>query len=108
MRFAFRLRGRHVAFLLLVLASMKSQRKTWNVSGASAGGSGAAGNRYAGLPFFPGSAGNDVLLLTFQTTQDYRVTMTWHLKIWTDGSSPSLHYWTIMLRTVGMALVCPW
>lgn len=45
------------------------------------------------------------VLLTFQTTQYYRVQWTWDLKIWTEVFSKP-HYWTIMLRTVWMALVC--
>jgi spermidine/putrescine transport system permease protein len=43
--------------------------------------------------------------LTFQTTQYYRLSWTWDLKIWTEVFSKP-HYWTIMLRTVWMALVC--
>ncbi|PWE55818.1 hypothetical protein DEM27_14200 [Metarhizobium album] len=44
-------------------------------------------------------------VLTFQTTQYYRLSWTWNLKIWTEVFSKP-HYWTIMLRTVGMAVVC--
>lgn len=43
--------------------------------------------------------------LTFQTTQYYRLVWTWDLKIWTEVFSKP-HYWTIMLRTVAMALIC--
>jgi len=42
---------------------------------------------------------------TSQTTQYYRLSWTWNLKIWTEVFSKP-HYWTIMLRTVGMAVVC--
>ncbi|MGF0537243.1 ABC transporter permease [Agrobacterium sp. ES01] len=45
------------------------------------------------------------VLLTFQTTQYYRLHWTWDLKIWTEIFSKP-HYWTIMLRTVWMAAVC--
>ena len=45
------------------------------------------------------------VVLTFQTTQYYRLAWTWDLKIWTEVFSKP-HYWTIMLRTVGMAVVC--
>lgn len=45
------------------------------------------------------------ILLTFQTTQYYRLNWTWDLAIWSEIFSKP-HYWTIMLRTVGMALVC--
>lgn len=45
------------------------------------------------------------LALTFQTTQSYRLVWTWDLKIWNEIFSKP-HYWTIMLRTVGMAVVC--
>lgn len=44
-------------------------------------------------------------VLTFQTTQYYRLQWTWDLKIWTEVFSKP-HYWTIMLRTVTMALIC--
>lgn len=44
-------------------------------------------------------------VLTFQTTQYYRLSWSWDLKIWTEVFSKP-HYWTIMLRTVVMALVC--
>jgi spermidine/putrescine transport system permease protein len=44
-------------------------------------------------------------VLTFQTTQYYRLVWTWDLKIWTEVFSKP-HYWTIMLRTVTMALIC--
>lgn len=44
-------------------------------------------------------------ILSFQTTQYYRLNWTWDLKIWTEVFSKP-HYWTIMLRTVWMALVC--
>lgn len=44
-------------------------------------------------------------VLTFQTTQYYRLVWTWDLKIWTEVFSKP-HYWTIMLRTVAMALIC--
>jgi spermidine/putrescine transport system permease protein len=44
-------------------------------------------------------------VLTFQTTQYYRLVWTWDLKIWTEVFSKP-HYWTIMMRTVSMALVC--
>ncbi|OJU00280.1 MAG: hypothetical protein BGN83_10385 [Rhizobium sp. 63-7] len=44
-------------------------------------------------------------VLTFQTTQYCRLSWTWNLKIWTEVFSKP-HYWTIMLRTVGMAVVC--
>ncbi|MFM2278640.1 MAG: spermidine/putrescine transport system permease protein PotB [Pseudomonadota bacterium] len=45
------------------------------------------------------------LVLTFQTTQYYRLNWTWDLKIWTEVFSKP-HYWTIMWRTVVMALIC--
>lgn len=45
------------------------------------------------------------VLLSFQTTQYYRLSWTWDLKVWTEVFSKP-HYWTIMARTVGMALVC--
>jgi len=45
------------------------------------------------------------LVLSFQTTQFYRLSWTWDLKIWTEVFSKP-HYWTIMARTVAMALVC--
>lgn len=45
------------------------------------------------------------VVLTFQTTQYYRLVWTWDLKIWTEVFSKP-HYWTIMLRTVAMALIC--
>jgi ABC-type spermidine/putrescine transport system permease subunit I len=44
-------------------------------------------------------------VLSFQTTQFYRLSWTWDLKIWTEVFSKP-HYWTIMARTVAMALVC--
>ena len=44
-------------------------------------------------------------ILTFQTTQYYRLNWTWDLKIWTEIFSKP-HYWTIMFRTVWMAVVC--
>ena len=44
-------------------------------------------------------------VLTFQTTQYYRLVWTWDLTIWTEIFSKP-HYWTIMMRTVGMALIC--
>lgn len=45
------------------------------------------------------------VLLTFQTTQYYRLHWTWDLQVWTEIFSKP-HYWTVMLRTVWMALVC--
>lgn len=45
------------------------------------------------------------VVLSFQTTQFYRLSWTWDLKIWTEVFSKP-HYWTIMARTVAMALVC--
>ncbi|BBE71729.1 ABC transporter permease [Oharaeibacter diazotrophicus] len=44
-------------------------------------------------------------VLTFQTTQYYRLVWSWDLKIWTEVFSKP-HYWTIMARTLVMALVC--
>ncbi|MCJ7994022.1 ABC transporter permease [Rhizobium cremeum] len=44
-------------------------------------------------------------ILSFQTTQFYRLNWTWDLKVWTEVFSKP-HYWTIMMRTVGMALIC--
>jgi len=44
-------------------------------------------------------------VLTFQTTQYYRLVWSWDLKIWTEVFSKP-HYWTIMARTLAMALVC--
>lgn len=44
-------------------------------------------------------------LLTFQTTQYYKLNWTWDLKIWSEVFTKP-HYWTIMLRTVEMAVVC--
>lgn len=44
-------------------------------------------------------------ILTFQTTQYYRLNWTWDLKIWAEVFSKP-HYWTIMWRTVMMALIC--
>ncbi|PZU84033.1 MAG: hypothetical protein DI528_15620 [Shinella sp.] len=44
-------------------------------------------------------------VLSFQTTQFYRLNWTWDLKVWTEVFSKP-HYWTIMMRTVGMALLC--
>jgi len=44
-------------------------------------------------------------LLSFQGTAYYRLVWTWDLKIWRDVFS-QLHYWTIMLRTLEMALLC--
>lgn len=44
-------------------------------------------------------------ILTFQTTQYYRLNWTWDLQIWTEIFSKP-HYWTIMFRTVWMAAVC--
>ncbi|QKC97136.1 ABC transporter permease [Mesorhizobium sp. NZP2298] len=45
------------------------------------------------------------VVLSFQTTQFYRLSWTWDLKVWTEVFSKP-HYWTIMVRTVAMALVC--
>jgi len=45
------------------------------------------------------------VVLSFQTTQFYRLSWTWDLKVWTEVFSKP-HYWTIMARTVAMALVC--
>lgn len=44
-------------------------------------------------------------VLSFQTTQYYRLVWTWDLKIWTEIFSKP-HYWTIIGRTIVMALVC--
>ncbi len=44
-------------------------------------------------------------ILSFQTTQFYRLNWTWDLKVWTEVFSKP-HYWTIMMRTAGMALIC--
>jgi spermidine/putrescine transport system permease protein len=44
-------------------------------------------------------------VLTFQTTQYYRLVWSWDLKIWTEVFSKP-HYWTIMGRTMMMALIC--
>ncbi|MBR0557254.1 ABC transporter permease [Ciceribacter sp. L1K23] len=45
------------------------------------------------------------VVLTFQTTQYYRLVWTWDLKIWTEIFSKP-HYWTIIGRTVVMAVIC--
>ncbi|MBO3758422.1 ABC transporter permease [Ciceribacter sp. L1K22] len=45
------------------------------------------------------------VVLTFQTTQYYRLVWTWDLKIWTEIFSKP-HYWTIIGRTVVMAIIC--
>lgn len=45
------------------------------------------------------------VLLTFQTTQYYRLVWTWDLKVWAEIFSKP-HYWTIIGRTLVMALVC--
>ena len=45
------------------------------------------------------------VILTFQTTEYYRLNWTWDLTIWTEIFSKP-HYWTVMLRTVWMALIC--
>lgn len=45
------------------------------------------------------------VVLSFQTTQFYRVAWTWDLAIWTEVFTRP-HYWVIMTRTVTMALIC--
>lgn len=45
------------------------------------------------------------VLLSFQTTQYYRVVWTWDLATWTDVFT-HYHYWFIMGRTLMMALIC--
>lgn len=44
-------------------------------------------------------------LLSFQGTQYYRLVWTWDLETWRDVFS-HWHYWSIMLRTLSMALTC--
>jgi spermidine/putrescine transport system permease protein len=44
-------------------------------------------------------------VLSFQGTQYYRLVWTWDLAIWAEVFGKP-HYWTIMLRTVSMALMC--
>ncbi|MFD2174035.1 ABC transporter permease [Rhodobacter lacus] len=44
-------------------------------------------------------------LLSFQGTAYYRLVWTWDLKIWRDVFS-QIHYWSIMWRTLEMALIC--
>jgi len=44
-------------------------------------------------------------LLSFQGTEYYRLVWTWDLETWRDVFS-HWHYWSIMLRTLGMALSC--
>lgn len=44
-------------------------------------------------------------VLSFQTTKFYRLSWTWDLKVWMEVFGKP-HYWVIMSRTVGMALVC--
>ncbi|MDP2118616.1 MAG: ABC transporter permease [Hoeflea sp.] len=80
---------------------MKSQSKTWNDPILVAA---VAPLAIVMLVFFLIPLAMTILL-TFQTTQYYRLQWTWDLKIWTEIFSKP-HYWTIMLRTVGMALVC--
>lgn len=43
--------------------------------------------------------------LSFQGTQYYRLVWTWDLKVWRDVFG-QWHYWSIMGRTLGMALAC--
>lgn len=45
------------------------------------------------------------VVLTFQTTQYYRLVWSWDLKVWTEVFSKP-HYWTIIGRTIVMAIVC--
>ena len=45
------------------------------------------------------------VMLSFQGTASYRLVWTWDLKIWSDVFS-QWHYWSIMLRTLVMALIC--
>jgi len=80
---------------------MKSQRKTWNDPVLAAA---VAPLALVMLIFFLIPLAMTVML-TFQTTQYYRLQWTWDLTIWTEIFSKP-HYWTIMLRTVGMALIC--
>jgi len=80
---------------------MKSQPKTWNDPILVAA---VAPLAIVMLVFFLIPLAMTVLL-TFQTTQYYRLHWTWDLKIWTEIFSKP-HYWTIMLRTVGMAVIC--
>lgn len=44
-------------------------------------------------------------LLSFQGTQYYRLVWTWDIATWRDVFS-HWHYWSIMLRTLSMALSC--
>lgn len=44
-------------------------------------------------------------LLSFQGTAYYRLVWTWDLAVWADVFS-QYHYWSIMWRTLAMALVC--
>lgn len=44
-------------------------------------------------------------LLSFQGTEYYRLVWTWNLDTWRDVFS-HWHYWSIMLRTLSMALSC--
>lgn len=44
-------------------------------------------------------------ILSFQTTKYYRLIWTWDLATWRDVFGKPF-YWTIMLRTVAMSLVC--
>ena len=80
---------------------MKSQRKTWNDPVLAAA---VAPLALVMLIFFLIPLAMTVML-TFQTTQYYRLQWTWDLTIWTEIFSKP-HYWKIMLRTVGMALIC--
>lgn len=80
---------------------MKSQSKTWNDPVLLAA---VAPLAIVMLVFFLVPLAMTALL-TFQTTQYYRLQWTWDLTIWTEIFSKP-HYWTIMLRTVGMALIC--
>ncbi len=45
------------------------------------------------------------VVLTFQTTQYYRLVWSWDLKVWTEVFSKP-HYWTIIGRTIVMAVIC--
>jgi spermidine/putrescine transport system permease protein len=44
-------------------------------------------------------------VLTFQKTKNFRLTWVWNLDIWTDVFTKA-HYWTTLLHTLTMALIC--
>lgn len=45
------------------------------------------------------------VVLSFQSTEFYRLVWTWDLETWREVFSKS-YYWSITLRTLGMALIC--